>query len=335
MSDSASPTSPRTAVITGVSGQDGVLLARHLIRRGHKVVGTRRPGAPDPLAPYLDGVAVVDLDLVDTTGFADLIRTHRPDEVYNLAGFSSVGQSWDQPELVQEVNAAAVERMLAAMSEAARPPRFFQASSSEVFGVAPANPQDEDTPHRPDNPYAESKSRAHAATVAAREAGLFACVGILYNHESPLRDSHFVTRKITRAAAEIAAGRRDVLELGNLEIARDWGAAREYVVAMHAALSHDEPGDYVIATGTTHTLRDLVEAAFAAAGVDDAWSHVRQDPELIRQSDAMARVGDPSRARKVLGWQAAVTFEELVREMVDVDRRRVATGVEEWPDYLR
>jgi GDPmannose 4,6-dehydratase len=201
--------------------------------------------------------------------------------------------------------------------------------------VAPANPQDEQAPHRPDSPYAESKSRAHTSTVAARDAGFFACVGILYTHESPVRDAHFVTRKITRAAAEIAAGQRDVLELGNLEIARDWGAAREYVVAMHAALAEDEPGDYIIATGRTHSLRDLVDVAFASAGIADGWSHVRQDPELMRPSDALARVGDPSKARDVLGWEAAVPFDELVREMVEVDQRRLATGVEESPDYLR
>jgi GDPmannose 4,6-dehydratase len=323
-----------TALITGVGGQDGVLLARHLIGCGYRVVGTRRPGSPDRLLPYLDNVTMVDHDLVDTVGFADLIGRHQPDEVYNLAAFSSVGRSWEESDVVLEVNAAAVERMLDVISSASKPPRFFQASSSEVFGTAPENPQSEDTPHRPDNPYAESKSRAHAAVVAARDAGLFACVGILYNHESPLRDAHFVTRKITRAAAEIAAGRRDVLHLGNLEIARDWGSAREYVVAMHAALRHDEPSDYVIATGVTHTLRELVDAAFAAAGVADGWSHVRQDPELMRKGDALGRVGDPSRAKRVLGWQATVSFAELVRTMVDVDLRRLATGVEESPEYL-
>jgi len=323
-----------TALITGVGGQDGVLLARHLVGHGYNVVGTRRPGTPHPLAPYLDGVTVIEHDLADTAGFAELVRRHQPDEIYNLAGFSSVGRSWNQPDVVLEVNAAAVERMLDVVGSSTVSPRFFQASSSEIFGTAPENPQNEDTPYRPDNPYAESKCRAQAAVVAAREAGLFAGAGILYNHESPLRGMHFVTRKITRAAAEIAAGRRDVLELGNLEIARDWGSAREYVAAMHAALRHDEPGDYVIATGKTHTLRELVDAAFAAAGIDDGWSHVRQDPELMRQGDALARVGDPSRAREVLGWQATVSFAELVGDMVAVDQRRLATGIEESPDYL-
>lgn len=323
----------RTALITGVAGQDGVLLARRLLSHGYTVVGTRQPGVPYTLEPYLAGVTVVEHDLVDTDGFVDLVRTHAPDEVYNLAGFSSVARSWDMPELVHEVNGAAVERMLDVLRGTGT--RFFQASSAEMFGPDAPNPQNEDTPHQPANPYAESKSRASTAAAAAREAGLFACVGILYNHESPLRDLHFVTRKITRAAAEIGAGLRDEVELGNLDVARDWGAAREYVVAMHAALTHDEPGDYVIATGQTHTLRDLVEAAFAAAGVADGWSHVRQDPDLFRQSEIAARVGDASKARAVLGWEATIPFAEVVRDMVEVDQRRVATGVEESPDYLR
>lgn len=327
--------SSRTALITGVAGQDGVLLARLLLTRGYRVVGTLLPGSSFRLKPYLDGVTVVEQDLIDTAGFADLVRTCRPDEVYNLAGFSSVGRSWEEPALVHEVNAAAVERMLGAITAVATPPRFFQASSSEIFGLDAPNPQDERTPHRPDNPYAESKSRAHTATATARADGLFACVGILYNHESPLRDVDFVTRKITRAAAEIAADRLDVLELGNLDVARDWGAAREYVDAMHLAMRHDAPGDYIIATGRTHTLRELVDEAFAAAGVVDGWDHVVQDPALIRHSDALTRTGNPSRAREVLGWQATVSFADLVGEMVDVDRRRVATGVEESPDYLR
>ena len=325
--------SSRTALITGVAGQDGVLLARLLLSRGYTVVGTRQPGVPYTLEPYLAGATVVEHDLVDTDGFVELFRAHAPDEVYNLAGFSSVARSWENPALVQRVNAVAVENMLDVLRGTGA--RFFQASSAEMFGPDAPNPQNEDTPHKPDNPYAESKSQAHAATVAARDAGMFACVGILYNHESPLRDLHFVTRKITRAAAEIGAGLCDEVELGNLDVARDWGAAREYVAAMHASLTHGEPGDYIVATGQTHTLRDLVEAAFDAAGVADGWSHVRQDPDLIRQSEIAARVGDASKARTVLGWEATVPFAALVREMVEVDQRRVATGVEESPDYLR
>jgi len=324
----------RTAFITGVAGQDGVLLARHLVARGYDVVGARQPGAPIGLAPYLDGVSVVEHDLVDTAGFVDLLDRVRPDEVYNLAGFTSVGRSWEQPDVVRAVNADAVERMLEVLLTRAEPPRFFQASSSEVFGPESVNPQTEDTPHHPANPYAESKSRAHRATIAAREAGLFACVGTLYNHESVLRGVEFVTRKVTRAAAEIASGRRDVVELGNLDVSRDWGSAREYVMAMHAAVTHDEPGDYIIATGELRTLREFVEASFAAAGIEDAWAHVHHDSGLLRQADAPGLCGDPSRARDVLGWQNATSFESLVDEMVRTDLRRVSSGVEESLDYL-
>lgn len=328
-----------TALITGVGGQDGVLLARHLLGLGYRVVGTSRPSSTQPgsnlrLGVYLDGVTIAALDPGDRAGFAALIEQHRPDEVYNLAAQSSVARGWDDPQATQATNAGSVEHMLATLASVAEPPRFFQASSSEIFGTTPPNPQNEQAPLHPDNPYAESKARAHAAVAAARDDGLFACSGILYNHESPVRDPHFVVRKITRAAAEIAAGQRDVVELGNLDVSRDWGAATDYVVAMHAALTHDEPGDYVIATGESHTLRELVEAAFASAGVADGWSHVRQDPELLRRSDPPGRVGDITRARDVLGWQPTTSFADLVASMVDVDRRRVDSGIEESPDYL-
>ena len=221
-------------------------------------------------------------------------------------------------------------------SSGPRPPRECSKRQHRRFtGARSSNPQDESTPHQPDNPYAESKSRAHLATVERRErAGLFACVGILYNHESPLRGVEFVTRRITRAAAEIAAGRRDVVTLGNLEADRDWGAARDYVVAMHAALQHDEPYDYTIATGQLHTLREFVEVALAAAGVDDPWSRIEHDPVLLRQIDSPGRSGDPRRAWKVLGWEATTTFEDLVAEMVRVDEVRIRTGVEESLEYL-
>lgn len=324
-----------TALITGVAGQDGALLARHLLTAGYTVVGTRRPGTDTRLVPYLDGVTVVDHDVVDTAGFVDLLAQHRPSEVYNLAGFTSVGRSWDAADEVREVNAGAVERMLDVLLAQPDAPRFFQASSSEVFGPEVVNPQTEDTPHRPANPYAESKSVAHQLTGQARDAGLFACVGTLYNHESVLRGPEFVTRKITRAAAEIALGRREVVELGNLQVSRDWGSAREYVVAMHAALRHEQPGDYLIATGRLRSLRDLVEVAFAAAGVEDAWSCVQQDESLLRPSDALGMTADVSHARAELGWEATTSFEALIGEMVRVDLRRLETGVEESVEYLR
>jgi len=323
-----------TALVTGVAGQDGVFLARHLLAEGYRVVGTTQPGVPTTLLPYLDGVELEEHDLRDAAGFDRLLEVYGPHEIYNLAGFTSVGASWDNRELVTDVNAVAVEAMLRSMAK--RPGvRFFQASSSEVFGPDATNPQDEATPHDPQNPYAESKSRAHTATVRAREEdGLFACVGVLYNHESPLRPPQFVTRKITRAAVEIAEGLRDSVTLGALDVSRDWGAARDYVKAMHAALQHSGPSDYVIASGRLHTISDLLELAFAAAGIDDPWPHVEQDPALLRKADAPGLSGDADKAHRDLHWSPATSFEDLVREMVSVDQRRVRNGIEEDLDYL-
>ena len=324
-----------TAIVTGVAGQDGTYLSRHLVSMGYTVVGTVLPGAAQPLRTYLPDIAVVDLDLRDTEAFRTLLTRSQPDEIYNLAAISQVSEAKAHPELTNEVNAVAVDRMLDAMLDVVPRARVFQASTSEVYGPRVANPQDESTPHDPRNAYGESKSRAHLATVERRERqGVFACVGILYNHESPLRGVEFVTRRITRAAAEIAAGRRDRVTLGNLEAARDWGAARDYVVAMHAALQHDEPGDYTIATGRLHTLRELVDVAFTSAGVDDPWSLVEHDPALLRQSDSSGRAGDSRRARELLGWQPTTSFNDLVAEMVRVDEARVRTGVEESVEYL-
>lgn len=323
-----------TALITGVAGQDGVLLARHLVAVGYRVVGTTQPGVPSPLRPYLDGVDIVEHDLRDAAGFERLLATYAPDEVYNLAGFTSVARSWDDRDLVLEVNASAVDSMLATLVKRSGT-KFFQASSSEVFGPDAANPQDESTPHDPQNPYAESKSRSQEATVRSREhEGLFACVGVLYNHESPLRPRRFVTRKITHAAAEIAEGMRDTVTLGNLDVSRDWGAARDYVVAMHAALQQPAPTDYIIASGGLHTLGELLGLAFAAVGIDDPWPHVEQDPALLREADAPGLSGDAGKAHRELGWSHTTSFEELVREMVAVDQRRIRSGVEQDVSYL-
>ena len=330
----------RTALVTGAAGQDGVLLARHLLAAGYRVVGTVLPGSASPLMPYLEGVDVEPHDLRDSAGFDRLLETYAPDEVYNLAGFTSVGASWDAGDLVHEVNTAAVEAMLASLvalrERTGSAPRFFQASSSEVFGPQAVNPQDETTPHDPQNPYARSKSLAQLATVRARaDHGLFACVGILYNHESPLRGAQFVTRKIIRAAVEISEGTRESVSLGNLDVSRDWGAAKDYVAGMHLALAHDHPDDYVLATGTLHSLQDLLELAFGAVGIDDPWPYVQQDPALMRKADAPGLAGDASHALKQLGWTAATPFERLVDEMVEVEIRRVRTGVEESAEYLR
>ena len=330
----------KTALITGVAGQDGVLLARHLLAGGYRVVGTTQPGVPTTLRTYLDGVELEEHDLRDSAGFDRLLETYAPTEVYNLAGFTSVGASWDNPELVHAVNATAVDSMLDSLVATGErtgvAPRFFQASSSEVFGPGAANPQTESTPHNPQSPYGESKSLAQHATVRRRENdGLFACVGVLYNHESPLRGVQFVTRKIIRAAVEIAEGRRESVTLGNLGVSRDWGSARDYVAAMHLALTHDVADDYIIATGVLHSLRDLLELAFRAVGIDDPWPYVELDPALLRKADPPGLSGDPRHTRRQLNWAPDTTFEQVVQEMVAADVERVRTGVEEAPNYLR
>ncbi|MDR7085710.1 GDPmannose 4,6-dehydratase [Aeromicrobium panaciterrae] len=321
-----------TALITGVGGQDGVHLARRLLAAGQRVVGTVQPGIPVGLLPYLDGVEIVEHDLTDTDGFAGLVDRHDPATIYNLASFTSVHASWSNQDEVFAVNSDAVVRMLDVLAGSSR--RFFHASSSEIFGPGAANPQTESTPLNPGNPYGESKARAHEAVAAARAAGLFASTGILYSHESPLRGEQFVTRKITKAAVEIAAGKRDVLTLGNLDVSRDWGAASDFVEAMQLVTDHDKPGDFIIATGTSHSLRSFVELVFELAGINDAWSHIEQDEALLRPVDQPGLVGDPSHARATLGWEASTSFEALVHLMVSADQRRLASGVDESADYL-
>jgi len=274
------------------------------------------------MAPYLDGVNVVEHDVRDTAGFRTLLERHEPAEVYNLAGFSSVGASWEQPELALETNGRAVGAMVEVLAEFGGA-RFFQASSAEELDSGS------------NSPYAQGKRAAHEYVRTARDAhGVFACAGMLYNHESPLRGRHFVTRKITRAAAEIAAGQRDKVQLGNLDVARDWGHAKDYVNAMVLMLRHDTPEDFTVATGISHTLEQLLVTAFEAAGLSDPWQYVEQDPSLIRPTDAESMVGDASRAREVLVWAPTTTFTQLVAEMVAVDVRRVETGIEESLDYL-
>lgn len=318
-----------TALITGVAGQDGVYLARRLMASGQRVVGTLQPGRRtcSPMIVYLDGVELIEHDVRDTQGWQGLLRDHRPQEIYNLASFSSVGASWEQPRLVEEINGDAVERAIAAVvshrDATGDEIRFFQASSSEELGSAA------------DSPYARAKAHATAAIAHAREThGLFACAAWLYNHESPLRRKEFVTRKVTRAAAEISIGIRTRLTLGNLEVSRDWGMARDYVEAMELMLRRDQPVDLPIGTGISHTLRELLTTAFDCVGLGDPMSWVEQDANLFRPADSRVMIAHTGPAEQALGWRATTRFETLIREMVEIDLRRIRSGVEESPDYV-
>lgn len=329
------------ALITGVAGQDGVYLARRLLAAGHRVVGTVRPGTAHSaiVATYLDGVTIREVDQRDGAAMEAVLEAVRPDVVYNLAGFTSVGASWAHAEQVAEINGMAVLRLLEALlryrDRHGEAPRFFQPSSSEMFGTSDQMPQTEGTPHHPRSPYAASKSFAHHLTINYRESyGLFTCTGILYNHESPLRGPAFVTRKIARGVAEIAVGRRRELTLGNLDVRRDWGYVDDYARAMQLMCDLAEPHDFIVATGESRGLREVVDLAFAAADLGPAEHYVRQDPALMRPADVLDLYGDPTKAREHLGWAPTITLESLVEHLVRTDIRRLETGVEEHPDYL-
>ena len=319
----------RTALVTGVAGQDGIYLARSLRAAGVRVVGTVAPGfsAGDPRRVYLDGVELHPLDVRDGAALEALVLATEPDEVYNLAALSSVGRSWAEPERAAATNAAPVEHLVAAIlrlrAERGRDTRLFQASSAETQGTAA------------DSPYARAKAEADQIVRRARaEHGLFAVCGVLHNHESPLRSPQFVTRKITLGAAEIALGRRDTIRLGNLDVRRDWGFAGEYVEAMRLQLGHDEPLDLPLGTGRVHTLADLLDRAFAAAGLGEPGPRVEQDPALLRPSDPSTLVADPEPAARTLGWRARVDFDTVVEHMVAVDLRRLRSGVPAAVEYL-
>jgi GDPmannose 4,6-dehydratase len=336
--------SERRALVTGAGGQDGFLLVRDLLAHGREVIGTVRPGTSGrhDIVTYLhglDGLQILEMDVRDRDGFARLLEEQELDEIYNLASFSSVGASWSHAELVAETNGMAVllmlEELRAYHDRHGRSPRFYQAGSSEMFGLTDDQPQTETTPHHPRSPYAVAKSFAHHLTVNYRESyGLFACNGILYNHESPLRGSTFVTRKITRAAAEIALGRRETLDLGNLDVRRDWGHALDYVRSMRLQMEAPDPMDYVVATGVSHSLEEFLSAAFDAAGLGDPWPYVRQDPKLMRPAEVMELRGDFTKAREELGWEPRIDFHELIDEMVRIDLKRVECGTDDELGYL-
>ncbi len=319
---------PKTALITGITGQDGAYLARLLLSKGYQVYGAFRRSSVLNLErlDYLgirERVELVPLDLLDLSGIVRVLDRVKPDEVYNLAAQSFVAVSFEQPVVTGDITGLGAVRMLEGIRLVNPKIRFYQASSSEMFGKVQAVPQNEKTPFYPRSPYAAAKLYAHWMTVNYREAyGIFACSGILFNHESPLRGLEFVTRKITHAVARIKAGLERELRLGNLEARRDWGYAPEYVEAMWLMLQQDEPGDYVIATGETHSVREFAEAAFAAVNLD--WrEYVKTDPAFYRPTEVDLLVGDASKAKEKLGWRPKVTFQELVGIMVEADLERV------------
>jgi GDPmannose 4,6-dehydratase len=320
----------RKAVITGITGQDGSYLAEFLLEQGYEVHGLiRRASADnsDRIAHLVGRIHLHQADLLDQLSLIEVLRQVRPQEVYNLAAMSFVPTSWKQPVLTGEFTALGVTRVLEAIRllDPARI-RFYQASSSEMFGKARQTPQNEETPFHPRSPYGVAKVYGHYITVNYRESyGIFACSGILFNHESPRRGLEFVTRKVTDGVARIKLGLANELRLGNLDAKRDWGFAGDYVRAMWLMLQQDEPADYVVATGAAHSVRELVETAFACVRLD--WrQYVVQDPALVRPAEVDVLIGDASRARTVLGWEPRVSFEELVRRMVEADLRRLSAG---------
>ncbi len=312
-----------TALITGITGQDGSYLAELLLAQGYRVVGLLRRTSTtsiERIGHIQDRLTLVSGDLTDEVSLINLLREYRPREVYNLAAQSFVQVSWSQPVLTGETTALGVTRLLDAIRIVDPEIRFYQASSSEMFGRVRQVPQDEATPFYPRSPYGVAKVYGHWITVNYRESyGLFAASGILFNHESPRRGLEFVTRKVTHGAARIAAGLQHELRLGNLEARRDWGYAGDYVRAMAAMLQRDEPRDYVIATGQTHSVRELCEVAFGALGL--SWEdHVVTDPALLRPAEVDLLVGDATRAERELGWRADVDFYRLIEMMVAADR---------------
>ncbi len=315
------------ALITGITGQDGSYLAELLLEKGYEVVGVVRRTSHhsyERIEHLLDRIEIVPADLLDQHSLTVVLQDTRPDEVYNLAAQSYVPTSWSQPVLTGEFTALGVTRILEAVRLAHPTARFYQASSSEMFGRVTETPQRETTSFYPRSPYGVAKAYGHWITVNYRESyGLYAVSGILFNHESPRRGIEFVTRKVTDGVARIKLGLARELRLGNLDAQRDWGFAGDYVDAMWRMLQQPTAGDYVIGTGIGHSVRDLVEAAFSHLGLD--WrEYVVTDPKFIRPAEVDLLIADPSKAKRELGWQPSVSFEQLVATMVDADLARLS-----------
>jgi GDPmannose 4,6-dehydratase len=319
----------KRALITGITGQDGSYLAELLLENGYEVIGmVRRLSTPNVgrIEHLLNRVTLRPADLLDQLSLLRLVEDVRPHEVYNLAAMSFVPASWDQPMLTGEFNSQGVTRLLDAVRRVDPSIRFYQASSSEMFGKVREVPQTELTPFHPRSPYGVSKVFAHYITVNYRESyGLFAVSGMLFNHESPRRGLEFVTRKVTDGVARIKLGLQEKLSIGNLDAHRDWGFAGDYVRAMWLMLQQERPDDYVIATGVSHSVRELVEIAFSRVGLD--WQkHVYQDPALLRPAEVDHLLGDASKAHTELGWKPQVDFKQLIEMMVDADLERLSAA---------
>jgi GDPmannose 4,6-dehydratase len=323
--------SDKRALITGITGQDGSYLAEFLLDKGYEVHGMVRRSSTENferIDHLTDRLSLVQADLLDPTSLVEALEEAQPAEVYNLGAQSFVPTSWKQPVLTAEFTAVGVTRLLEAIRRVDVGIRFYQASSSEMFGKVRQVPQNEQTPFYPRSPYGVAKAYAHFITVNYRESyGLFALSGILFNHESPRRGLEFVTRKISDGVARIKLGLADELRLGNLEAKRDWGYAGDYVEAMWLMLQADEPEDYVIATGQEHSVQECAEIAFEHAGLD-LDSHVVVDPEFLRPAEVDHLVGDASKAREKLGWEPRVSFRELIEMMVDADLDRLTAAAD-------
>jgi GDPmannose 4,6-dehydratase len=322
--------SGKRALITGITGQDGSYLADLLLDKGYEVHGMVRRSSTETfqrLEHIRDDLVLHTGDLLDQRSLTDVLRETQPEEIYNLAAMSFVAASWTQPVLTAEFTGTGVTRMLEAMREAAPEARFYQASSSEMFGKVLEVPQTESTPFYPRSPYGVAKAYGHFITVNYRESyDLYACSGILFNHESPRRGLEFVTRKVTHAVAAIKLGLADHLPLGNMDAERDWGFAKDYVEAMWLMLQQDEPDDYVIATGVSHSVKYLVDVAFGHVGLNPD-DYVRQDPRFMRPAEVDHLIGSYDKAERQLGWKPQTSFEELIELMVDADLELLSRGV--------
>jgi GDPmannose 4,6-dehydratase len=317
------------ALITGITGQDGSYLAELLLAKGYRVYGMIRRTSTfsgERILHLLNDIELIDADLLDQLSLIRALRSSHADEVYNLAAMSFVGNSFQQPVATGEYTGMSVTRLLEAIQLCDWPIRFYQASTSEMFGKTQVVPQNELTPFYPRSPYGVAKLYGHYTTVNFRESyQMFACSGILFNHESPRRGHEFVTRKISSGIARIKNGLQHKLVLGNLEAQRDWGFAGDYVEAMWRILQQDSPEDFVIATGVMHSVRDFVKAAFEYADISDWEQYVEIDPQLFRPAEVDQLIGDASKAQKKLGWYPKITFEQLVAMMVESDLKRVSS----------